>query len=240
MSGETVNLVCLTGQRLSDRGHGFTFAFNRGHIKEAPDLAACDVPTVNAVEMIEAAPHVFYPYYTGIDVDKHHKNTPTKKLKSGAAMYAIKDPKGIAKKLVPATPRTPEDKKPVPDKDELFGLDEPIQMPKIPQSALAGIRATDDEDAEAKHEAIESSKPELPRTVRDVETMSRDKKKLIITLYEGIDIDNVPSSDKQINNRVMDVGRQHGIDYGVADSSEGVENPTGDSSQENPAADATR
>lgn len=196
-----------------------------------------DVPLDLAVKLIGATPWLFYPYYEGINADRHFRNTPRVELDRLAVMELIDDPVAYADRLVLGVVMIPLGPSGArgPEPGEEFGTGQPIQVPDIPPEEQVGRKEeqiSKEEDSAAPRKPI--SVPEIPPTVKEVEELAYAKKVLILTMRGGVDIEEIPDKIGTLNSMIMDLGRKQGIKYEVADTAEAAPHPTGDTEQEAP------
>lgn len=234
MTSQQVNLVSLKGTRPVVRDDGvFNFEPDDGF----DGLSVSKVPMNTALALIGGTPHLFYPHYEGMNIQRHNKNTPRDALNPSVVAKIIGNPEKMAKKVVSSVDQSlpPSDIKGPSDKYEGYGIDgEPIEIPEIRPEDQAGVKGESPEGKDYERPGI--SLPPLPQTLEELEQTSYPKKLMIIALYNGIDIDECPTQHIKINAEIVDIARRHGIDYGAADTIEGQPSPTGDSGQESPAA----
>jgi len=237
MTSQEVTLVSLKGTRPVVRDDG---VFNFEPQKDSFEgLSVAKVSMNTALALIGGTPHLFYPYYKGMDVKLHNKKTPRKTMNPSIVAKIISNPQEMSKRIISTVDQTlpPSDiRGPSSEDDESFGLDDgPIMMPEIRPEEQAGVRGRSPDEKDYERPSV--NMPPLPQTLEELEQTSYPKKMMIVSLYKKIDIDACPTQHAKLNAEIADIARRHGIDYGAADTIEGESSPSGDSAQESPAAD---
>lgn len=234
MSEQRVALIALNGPRTIAPDSGiYNFEVVDGKYGGLP---VCQIPQKAALMLIQGTPHLFYPYYEEMDAIRHFKTTRRGTIRMEQAAKAIASPERAASEFFTGVDQTiPPDDRRGPRGHERFGPeDHNVEMPEIDPSSHVGIKAVEEEKDYPENAR---DLPSLPQSLGEIEGMAHAKKLHLIALYTGTDFDSLPNQHAKLNAMLLDIGRKHGHTYDVIDSTKGEATPTGDTAQDNPAAD---
>lgn len=215
MAAGTVIMVSLSPQddgiKLVEKGTRETprdYHFQPDGTKHA-GLAVAKIGSVDAVELLRATPHLFYPYYSGIDKEAHFKRTPREQLKKAQAYRIITKPKEEAESLLTNRDFTEPD----PEKQLIgpsMGLNEETGLESGSQFGTEDTRSSAPKEAE---DGKRKPPIDLPKGVADADALNMDQIKLCIVIYgnkEDVDPATLPKSRVDCRRLLLKIMRDHG------------------------------
>lgn len=199
----------------------------------ADGMFQAQVPYLTARDMCRR-PWIFFPYYEGMDVERHKEFTAHKKLNPIQADDLIRNPEQGANQLLGRTRwRPPGGRKNVePPIDSAFG--HPVDAGETPESKPEVEIKRKEQEGPADPFTVQRT-VEIPRSLEEAETMDYGAKVDILRSLNH-DLPSMPKA-KMVDSLLFDEMRKRGVDVPVADSAKSADNPTGDSEQGSPTGE---
>lgn len=196
----------------------------------------CEVEQRDAFQLILATPHLFYPYYKGIDPGKHFRHTKRQAIRPPQVSKIFIDPEGTALGIIEKTDHSirPGERPTRPTGGTSggrteFGPEEGLNESDLPPSAAeAGVlrdKQTQAPEAPQAPSLIESFP--IPNTAEELTATHYDELRMTLSIHTGQKIGEITANKDSVMHALAQIAERKGtpIDgYVFVNSEEGAGN----------------
>lgn len=169
----------------------------------------CEVIHRDAFSLVAATPHLFYPYFEGIEPERHFKHTPRKSLHPSIASRIMANPEGMVASILEGNDHSARGltPKPIPrggtDHGQTeFGPEEGLSsLP--PSEPEAGIRQGKKADEQPEERALSAQEQyPIPPTAEGLKDMGYDESKMVLSIHSGQPIGKIGGTKEDVQHAI--------------------------------------
>lgn len=212
---QTVILVSLSpkpDEYIQKKIHGPQGGVNHYNFLPSEDHGGCKICEVaqrDAFSLLAATPHLFYPYFAGIEPDRHFRHTARKSLHPSIASRVMNNPEGMVSSILDGTDHS---NRPTPQRDVPRGATAFGHTEFGPEEGLTSLPSPDAEagtrDGRKPREAPEAraltaqEQYPIPATVEELKDMGYDESKMVLSIHSGQPIGKIGGTKEEVHHAI--------------------------------------